>query len=172
MLTVPHVLAGAAIGSLVGDIPGQLPIAFVLGWASHYVLDAVPHWERLYHPKDHPDWDTEEPTKNWPRPIFYQAAADVIIAVALLFIAVHTIHPHIPWYQSAVFWGGIGGFFPDIVDNVPFWNRQLGRLSLIKRERQFHQSIHVTDETQERSPKYLGLITQLLVIGGSLWILW
>ncbi len=171
MLTIPHVLAGAAIGSLVGDIPGKLPIAFALGWASHYVLDAVPHWERLVGPRGS-DFSTELPANQWPRSFFIQAATDVSIAIISLFVIVHLTHPYIPWYQSAAFWGGIGGFFPDIIDNVPFWNRQLGRFSLIKKERQFHQSIHVTGETQERSSKYLGLLTQLTVMIGALWVLW
>lgn len=40
MLVTNHVLSGAAIGAAARG-PGQ---AFVLGVASHFALDAVPHW--------------------------------------------------------------------------------------------------------------------------------
>ena len=40
MLVTTHVLSGAVIGALAPD----LPAALTRGFASHFVLDAIPHW--------------------------------------------------------------------------------------------------------------------------------
>ena len=40
MLVTTHVLSGAVIGALAPD----LPTALTRGFASHFVLDAIPHW--------------------------------------------------------------------------------------------------------------------------------
>jgi hypothetical protein len=51
MTTTPHILAGAALASLLPTGSASMKLfGFALGFASHYVLDAVPHWERLYGP--------------------------------------------------------------------------------------------------------------------------
>ena len=41
MLSTPHLLAGAAIVTLVPDPNLSLPLSFI----SHFVLDAIPHWD-------------------------------------------------------------------------------------------------------------------------------
>src|SRR5579859_6756448 len=47
MLVTNHVLSGALVGALADDPVAALP----LGVASHFVLDAAPHWG---------SWDTSE----------------------------------------------------------------------------------------------------------------
>jgi hypothetical protein len=77
MLLVTHLAVGAAIGEAVHGLPGAPAIAFVLGVASHYVLDALPHWEKLSGEK-FPDNDTSEPLKKWPRASIKSATIDGI----------------------------------------------------------------------------------------------
>ncbi len=170
MLTVPHMIAGAALGSLVGEIPSQNVFAFAVGWGSHYVLDAVPHWERLFGSKGS-DFSTETPVSQWPKPFFYQAVGDVLLAVAVIAGILVWQGDLATFWQSPVFWGALGGFFPDLIDNLPFWNRIMGKIGWVQQERQFHKKYHVSDETQQRVPRYTGLLTQLIVMGVGLWIL-
>jgi hypothetical protein len=42
MILSTHAVIGAAIASFV---PTHPPMAFVLGFASHFLLDAIPHWD-------------------------------------------------------------------------------------------------------------------------------
>ncbi len=171
MLTVPHVIVGAALGSLIGDVPGAPVLAFTVGWASHYVLDSIPHWERLYKPFDKIDWETHDPTGKWPRHIFIQAALDVIVAFVILFFLSRLAAGDGVWWQSTVFWGGLGGPLPDLLGNVPFWNRFLGRLPGFKQEYAFHAKMHISQQKHDAAPKWAGLLTQVIVVTVALWVL-
>src|ERR1700747_2768240 len=42
MILSTHAIVGAAIASF---LPSNPTIAFVLGFGSHFVLDAIPHWD-------------------------------------------------------------------------------------------------------------------------------
>ena len=42
MILSTHAIVGAAIASF---LPSHPTAAFVLGFASHFVLDAIPHWD-------------------------------------------------------------------------------------------------------------------------------
>lgn len=170
MLTVPHVLVGAAVGSLIGDVPGAPLVAFAAGWASHYVMDFVPHWERLYKPFENIDFETATPAKDWPRHIFVQAVIDVLVAAAILY-AIWTYQGPFWWHADQIFLGGLGAVIPDLFGNVPFWNKKLRRFSIFQREYAFHSSIHVTDAVQRSVPKWLGLLTQVVAVTISLWVL-
>ena len=55
MLLTNHVLSGALIGALARR---PLP-AFAAGVASHFVLDAVPHWG---------EWGSSAGSCGWPCP--------------------------------------------------------------------------------------------------------
>jgi hypothetical protein len=168
MLTIPHTIAGAAIGLLVTNLPHADLVAFSAGWASHYVLDSIPHWERLYD-KDAIDFETDLRPELWPRSVYYQAIADVLIAVAIVFWLVR-FHGQ-PYLTSPILWGAIGGFWPDFLDNMPYWNRFTEHWPIFKQIKQFHSWIHVTTAEQKRAGRYTGLISQIIIIGLGLWVL-
>ena len=42
MILSTHAIVGAAIASF---LPSHPTTAFVLGFGSHFVLDAIPHWD-------------------------------------------------------------------------------------------------------------------------------
>lgn len=171
MLTVPHVLAGAALGSLVGDVPGAPIVAFGVGWASHYVLDSLPHWERLYRPHDRLSFETDTPARDWPRHLFVQAVIDVLVAGAIIYFLATNTSEASWWNTERIVWGAIGGAVPDLLGNVPFWNRILRRLPGFKQEYAFHSNIHIAPIVQKQVPKWLGLLTQIITVTVSLWVL-
>lgn len=172
MLTVPHLLAGAAIGSTIPDSLAGNVLAFGFGWLTHYVLDTIPHWERMVDPFGDDDFKTTLPARKWPRHVFYQAVADVILALVILVVVLNWWGDPVPFWRESIFWGAVGGIGPDVVDNTPFWNRFLTKLPFIRRETNFHQTVHITDQAQKAMPRYLGLVTQVTAIILSLWVLW
>lgn len=160
MLTVPHTLVGAAIGTLVEGAAGAPALAFGLGWVSHYALDTIPHWERLYRPHDIINWDTKRPVKEWPRHIFLQAVADVLIAAGIIFV----VWQLDPSRNTAVLWGALGGALPDLLDNVPFLNKVVGTIPGFRSFQRFHNHVHISERKQRQCSRYTGLLTQLATI--------
>lgn len=94
MISLNHVLAGTAIGLAVK----QPALVAVLAFLSHFVLDAIPHY----------DYGDRPGTKLWWK-IWTVDAVTSFLAIALLALAV----PELAW---AVIAGGICGELPDV-----FW---------------------------------------------------
>ncbi|HUD20557.1 MAG TPA: hypothetical protein VMQ44_00610 [Candidatus Saccharimonadales bacterium] len=168
MLIIPHVLLGAALGSEVGNVPGQAAVAFGVGWASHYVLDALPHWERLYGRRSNFKINSGE---KWPVHIWYQGLVDAVLAILILGMALYFRGSLTSFEISPIFWGAVGAMMPDLLDNMPFWNKYLHQFKIFQWHYKFHVFSHITEEQTEKFPEYVGLLTQLIIIGGSLWLL-
>ena len=101
MLIFPHAVAGAVIGENIGSDF----LAFGLGFLSHFVLDAIPHFDT-----------TDE--GRWTKRQIALAVADLGIGVVVLWYFLPEIN------QSGYFWGIFGAILPDLMDNVPFWSEK------------------------------------------------
>lgn len=98
MLLTNHVLSGAVIGAVV-----RRPVpAFVLGVASHFALDAVPHWG------------------NWrdQRQFLQVAVPDGLTALATM-AALAAASP--PGRRTAVAAGMLGAALPDVDKPTQLW---------------------------------------------------
>jgi hypothetical protein len=91
MLVTNHVLSGAVVGAAVRR-PG---LALGLGIASHFVLDAVPHWGK---------WDSD-------RHFLRVAAVDGLTGLAVMGAAVALSRPERRWAVAA---GMVGAALPDV----------------------------------------------------------
>ena len=122
MLVTNHVLSGAVIGAAV-----RSPwLAFPLGFASHFVLDTLPHWGR---------WDSHER--------FMQVAvADGLTGLAAMGAATAAARPD---QRVSVLAGMAGAALPDL--NKPS-NVFFGRSPFPKRLDDFHGRIQ--DEAPDR----------------------
>ena len=98
MLLTNHVLSGALIGALAR---GPLP-AFAAGVASHFVLDAVPHWG---------DWGSR-------RRFLRVAVADGLVSLAVAG-ALAAAAP--PARRAAVLAGMAGAALPDVDKPTRLW---------------------------------------------------
>lgn len=90
MLSTPHLLVGATVGSLT---PNPFA-AFIAGFLSHFIMDMIPHY----------DW----------KPIGWKLKMltfiDFFFGAALLFyLTKNSVHPFVIWA------GAMGGVFPDIL---------------------------------------------------------
>lgn len=167
MLTTPHALAGAAIGSLLPNGLLGAVAGFGAGFASHFVLDSIPHWERIFATKNH----TELSKRGYSMRdagVYVQVAIDSLIGILLLLLAARHDGLGNISLTSSVLWAGIGAVLPDFLDNIHPISRRLHRYSLFRSIELLHKSYHINYEAQRRLPKYTGLMTQVLVIVLSL----
>jgi len=169
MLTVSHVVVGAALGSTVAHLPHADLIAFAAGWASHYVLDTIPHWENWFGQEIH-GFPSGTALQDLPKIVIIGGIFDGLIALALL-IFIYQQVGNGPVWQSPLLWGALGGFLPDLLDNVPFVNSLAIKLPLVKYERRLHNRIHISEAARRQVPYLTGLLTQLIVISLGLWVL-
>ena len=95
MVLTPHALIGAALASAVPEHP---LIGFFLGFVSHFILDAVPHWD--YH------LDFFE-TNLLSRNDLIKLAADFVLGLSLVWLFVPTL-----------IWGALGALTPDALQFI------------------------------------------------------
>ena len=127
MLVTNHVLSGALIGSAV-----RRPVpAFVLGVASHFVLDAVPHWGM---------WGSQ-------RRFLRVAVPDGLAGLAAIG-AFAAIAP--PDRRTAVLAGMAGAALPDIDKPTQLW---FGWSPFPRSVNEFHSAIQ--REAPDRAPNEL-----------------
>lgn len=149
MMILPH----STVGAVAGSFAANSIAAFFIGWASHHLLDMIPHIDiGSYNIK------IGEVLKN-KKPLLI-IVLDIIISI--------TIFSIIMFYSDnkiTVFFGTFGGLFPDLVDNSPFWSERIRKYQPFKAFHWFHENFHTT----LTNPKYFiwGILTQLIIVVGS-----
>jgi uncharacterized membrane protein len=126
MLVTTHGLLGALIGKEVG-FP---PLAFLLGFISHFLLDSIPHCDG---PDDVAGRDENDPnTKAQYALVSFDLLLSLIIVIYFLNVKLAT---------PAMIWGAIGALLPDLIDNVPLWKKKIRKLAFFKDFHAFHAKI-------------------------------
>jgi hypothetical protein len=136
MILANHAIAGAALASLM---PNQPLVGFTVGFLSHFVLDAIPHW----------DYDLSSAEKDENNPV----NDDIIVNKKFIFDILLKVGPDIAagflisclvfcLYLKisiiAVLCGAVGGIAPDILHFAYMKWRHEPLKSLLK----FHLWIH------------------------------
>jgi hypothetical protein len=168
MTITPHILTGAALASLLPASPHSMRmLGFLVGFGSHYILDAAPHWERIYGAR----YNDELPADygRWPKHVTTQSLVDVLIGSILFLTILFVVVPD-P-IKVCVCLGGIGAILPDLMDNVPWWSKRTKRLLVWRYLAKLHHWLHMNYDLQRKLPSLLGLFTQLAVIIIALLIL-
>jgi hypothetical protein len=165
MIATAHMIIGGGIGLAVGLATHNPALALAAGIASHLVCDAIPHMD---HPPGIPKKGDD---LIWTSTLWIFAFADSGIAwIVTLLLAYYRFYPH----STEVYFllGAIGGYLPDFIDNVPFWNG-LRNLPGFKQFHSFHDAIHQFWNKRFPMPQYavLGILSQVLVVGLSLFYL-
>lgn len=152
MLETPHVAVGAAIASKIPNPFLAIPLAF----ASHFVLDAVPHWN--------PHIVTE--TKKFGHPTKKSTTVIVIDSVLALTLGSFIAYQALPntGHAITILAASFASVLPDLAES-PYFFLKTKKMSLPKSWVDFHRSL------QTHSDLYWGLLTQLATIGAAiLWI--
>jgi hypothetical protein len=146
MLVTTHLLAGAAIGSLVSN----LPLAIILAIVSHYSLDYLPHFDQGVF-------------KHKIKKFYFWAAVDFAISGLTLFFLLEYIG-----YSAQILLVALAAILPDLIDSTPYVSNYLHRSRLVNRIYKFHEQI------QNPGKKYIysfGIIIQVVIVGISVWLL-
>jgi len=168
MTTIPHILTGAAVASLLPTGSTSMKVlGFALGMASHYVLDAIPHWERLY--GAHYNDELPESYAKWPKHITTQALAEGFIGCAALFAILVIAMPGPS--KTVVFLGALGAVLPDLMDSIPPWSERTRGFPIWHYLRRLHDWSHLDYDLQRKLPSSMGLISQIAVIITALLVL-
>lgn len=144
MLETPHVALGVAIAVAIPNPLISIPLAF----ASHFVLDMTPHWN--------PHLNTE--TKKYG---YLTNKTLLIIGIDLACAAILTAF--VSKGNMNILLAAFVSILPDVVEGPYFllgWKNEL-----IKKWINFQKSI------QSEANLFWGLLTQVLVILGALYII-
>jgi hypothetical protein len=150
MTLTAHTSIGCAIGLALGN-----PVAgFFVGWASHHILDSIPHSDLGSVGANIKNVLEDDKQMLW---IYADIIAAAIIFFAFLFNSS---------LKTAILWGTIGAILPDFVDNSPFWSAYTRKVFPTNLLHKLHEKLHFTIHLK----KYFvwGLVTQAVVIVASL----
>jgi hypothetical protein len=149
MLETPHVAVGAAIAT---KIPNPL-IAIPLAFASHFVLDGIPHWN--------PHIVTE--TKKYGMPTKKSVVVIVIDSTLALAFGSFVAYQALPntGHAITILAASLASVLPDLVEAPYFF---------LKMKLNFPKWIDFHRSLQTHSDTIWGVLAQLTMIGAA--ILW
>jgi len=152
MLLTPHVLVGVTIASAVPNPYVAIPLAV----AMHFLGDLVPHWDFYSNtPK-------EKRLKGW-RPVAVMMELGLAVAVGVTFTL------HALWVQgdtalaARIFLCGIAAVLPDALETPHIYTETKFKF--------VEKLTEVQKKLQTQAPLPWGLITQALIIGLCLFLL-
>ncbi|MFO7948501.1 MAG: hypothetical protein R6V19_16985 [Armatimonadota bacterium] len=152
MMATPHMLTGAVIGS---TMPRRPWLALPLAFASHFVLDVVPHVD------SHTYFGVAEGGPTVP-----EAAIGIADFVLGWVVVVVLMRAH-PW-RATIWWAAFFGIAIDVVYLIPplgTWLRMWGPTAWLD---SFHHGIQPRLTPDQW---LLGFGTQVVVIVAAVWVL-
>lgn len=139
------IAAHTIVGGVAGEWIGNPALAFLIGIVLHFVLDSIPHYDTV-----------EGGCWTWKQIVF--TGLDFLLMFYLLF-AIVKLPLDRTILNSSFAWGAFGGMVPDLLDNVPFWQKKFRSFQFGKSMNAFHYRI------QPKQPSFLyGMATQVAVI--------
>ncbi|MDE2001742.1 MAG: hypothetical protein KGI60_04235 [Patescibacteria group bacterium] len=164
MILATHGIVGGAIGYL---LPRHPIAAFFLGFASHFVLDAIPHWHypvlsEVKHPEDHMKDSMDIHSPYFPFDLAH-IALDALTGAAVVW---YFFHPAliIDPASISVASGMVGAILPDVLLFLAWEAHE----SLLVKLQRFHMWIHSKVDIDDRH--VLGITTQALFAALMVWI--
>ena len=145
MLITTHAITGFTIGSISGNPYLASPLCF----ASHYIFDALPHFEVSTFRK--PNEKGLLPKNFWE--VFF-VLIDIFVALIFLFFFRHLWSP-------ASLAGVVFSVLPDFLDNVFLWSSYLHKLPIFQELFALHKEFH---HTARGKKIFLGILTQVIII--------
>ena len=157
MIAAPHMIVGAILGDLIQNYP----LAFLAGFASHFVFDAIPHLETstFLSLKERQDGNRKLTKKEY------------LIIISEFSLGLFIVY----WFfltkskNLAILWGAFGAILPDLIDNVPFWKYSVRKIQPFKWFHQFHDWIHYNKLNSKNW--IFGLPIYIIIIGIFIWII-
>lgn len=156
MTLTSHAVVGAAI---VSAVPTHPVLAFSLGFCSHFLLDAIPHWDyplgSMLEDKENPMNSDMKIGKSFLFDLC-KIGLDFLLGFILTFLFFGLGRDFS--YNNVLFFGALGAVLPDALQFLYFKWRHEPIVSLQK----FHQWIHSKIELKDKP--VLGISSQIIFI--------
>ena len=153
MTLTTHAVAGAVV---IGFFPEHLALGFLAAFASHFLLDAIPHWDYpIRSGSINPDIGAR---LTFDRSLLYDMLAigfDALLGITLSVIFFTQFHS-----TEVVLLGAIGGILPD---PLQFIYTRFRREPLASLQR-FHEWIHTTHRLKH--DRIFGIFSQAVLLAG------
>jgi hypothetical protein len=155
MTLTTHAITGAALATMVPNYPA---LGFIIGFASHYFLDALPHWSYSLKSmrKDERNSLNNNMIINKDSLVdFLKIGIDGILGLIFSFILIGVFN-HVS--VSVILMGAIGGMFPDALQFF-YWKWKHEPLVTLQRMHNWaHTKIRIDDKP------ILGVLSQIFII--------
>jgi hypothetical protein len=156
MILTSHAIVGAALASAV---PTHPVLAFSFGFCSHFVLDAIPHWDYHLSSMSEDKADPLASDMKIGKSFFFdliKIGSDCSLGflLAFLFFGLHSTFS----YNTTLFFGALGAVTPDALQFLYFKWRREPLLVLQK----FHGWIHSKIELKNKP--FYGISSQIFFI--------
>lgn len=151
MIIFTHSIVGATLASKTAI----LPLAFLIGFVSHFILDAIPHVDpgTLMSPEG-------KEVKPWPWWVFVFIVIDITATLLFLYFIKEDFN------FSSMIAGVMGAIIVDVISVIT--TPKIENWPVIKQINYLHVKCHYY---LPRNKWYIGLITQSIIIGGFVWYL-
>ena len=160
MTLATHIVTGAAVAGVLTKDPTA---AFLAGWVSHYLLDALPHW-------DYPiaSFEAKDEQKPLEKKVEFgmvfvkdvvKVLTDACLGFVLLYITIWGSGDVSPDMLVILLAGAFGGVFPDFLQFLyGVWN-----VWPLRKLQEFHHFIHADLKLDDRPrvgvPMQIGIIS-------------
>jgi hypothetical protein len=156
MTLAAHAIVGASIANLM---PSHPVLGFAAGFASHFLLDAIPHWD--YHLASVKE-DSDNPMNN--DIVFninfifdlFKMGLDAILGIIIVLFLFGISNSHLMWTPL---WGAIGALTPDALQFVYLKWKHEPIVSI----HQFHILRIHSKKSLDDSP-ILGIFLQIIIV--------
>ncbi|HLC38526.1 MAG TPA: hypothetical protein VJJ80_00115 [Patescibacteria group bacterium] len=150
MIATPHMIVGAVLGDLIQN----LPLAFLAGFVSHFVFDAIPHFESTA-------FLPTSQRKNYP----LSRRAAILEFFEVIFGATLVILFYLKVHHLSVVIAAVAAVLPDW-DKFPLIGEKLKNVWGFRQFHNFHESIHI-----QLKPKYwiFTFPVYIIIIGIAIW---
>lgn len=156
MTLATHAIIGAAAASVA---PANIALAFIYAFASHFLIDAIPHWDYRLRSKTKNEDDPLQEDMAIGRAFFVDClkiGGDALFGAAFVLFF---FRPFSQPFQSVIFAGILGGILPD---GLQFLYYKFRREPLYSLQR-FHIRIHAKKRLRNRPVLGIALQTALVI---------
>jgi hypothetical protein len=155
MILITHILVGAAIGIL---IPNYWPV-FIIAFASHFLLDAIPHWEyKIQLLRDRAE--KRKGVLNIINVIRGGGALVILGKMALDFslgLSLVALSTRSSSVQNHAIFGALSATLPDAFLGL-YW---ITKTPLLEKLARFHRFVH--PKNNKKIPTLWGVSTQIVI---------
>ena len=156
MTLATHAIVGASAATL---FPGHPEVGFLAAFASHFVIDAIPHWDYQLLSRKTPTGNYLDNDLQMNKLFLYDLVKigfDFWLGIILSVLLLQSTHAPLQWN---ILVGALGGMLPDALQFAYFRLRREPLTSL----QRLHHLVHAKKRLTGRP--FLGVAFQVILVG-------